>query len=68
MLKEIRQKMGLSQRDLAERSGISLRMIQKYEQGQKDINKAQATTVFKLSKALKCNMEDLLDECTQDNT
>lgn len=68
MLKEIRQKIGLSQRDLAERSGISLRMIQKYEQGQKDINKAQATTVYKLSKALKCNMEDLLDLNTQDNT
>lgn len=36
-------------------------MIQSYEQGAKDINKAQAITVYKLSKALNVKIEDLLE-------
>lgn len=60
-LKEIRIKSDLSQTKLAEASGVSIRMIQHYEQGVKDINKAQAETVYKLARALKCNMEDLIE-------
>jgi hypothetical protein len=36
-------------------------MIQKYEAGFKDINKAQALTLYKLSQALSCTIEDLLE-------
>lgn len=61
MLKDLRAKAGLSQSQLAEKAGVNLRMIQKYEIGDKDINKAQAITIYKLSLALNCNMEDLLD-------
>lgn len=50
----------LTQKALAERSGVSVRMIEQYEQGKKDINKASAGTVYALSKALHCRMEDLL--------
>lgn len=60
-LKRIREESGLSQTKLAEESGVSLRMIQHYEQGVKDINKAQGITLYKISQALKCKIEDLLE-------
>lgn len=31
------------------------------EQGSRDINKAQAITLYRLAKALDCNIEELLD-------
>lgn len=61
MLKEYRTKADLSQAQLAEISGVSVRMIQYYEQGVKDINKASGETLYKLSRALGCKMEDLLE-------
>lgn len=60
-LKRIREERGLTQKRLAEVSGVNLRMIQHYEQGYKDINKAEALTVYTLSKALKCKVADLLE-------
>lgn len=60
-LKEIRTQQGLSQSLLSKSSGVSLRMLQKYEQGDRDLNKAQAETVYKLAKALNCRMEELID-------
>ncbi len=36
-------------------------MIQNYEQGFKDINAAAVLTVYKLSKALDCAIEDLIE-------
>ena len=50
----------LTQRELAERSGLSIRTLQYYEQGVLDINKAAAATVCRLALALGCTMEDLL--------
>lgn len=61
-LKLYRTKAGLSQSKLAELSGVNVRMIQHYEQGAKDINKAQADTILTLAKALNCKMEDLLEK------
>ena len=61
-LKRIRMAAGCSQSELAERSGVSLRSIQMYEQRNKEINKAGAETVYRLSKALGCTMEDLLEK------
>ena len=60
-LKDTRKAKGLSQSKLAEISGVSIRMIQYYEQGVKDINKAEAMTVYKLSEALDCNVWELLE-------
>lgn len=60
-LKTIRENRDFSQAKLAEASGVSIRMIQYYEQGFKDINKAQAITVYKLAEALDCGMEDLIE-------
>ena len=53
---------GLSQRELAELSGVPVCTIQQYEQRQKDINKAQATTLLHFSRVLNCKMEDLLEK------
>lgn len=39
MLKKYRERAGLSQAQLAEASGVNIRMIQHYEQGDKDIKK-----------------------------
>lgn len=60
-LQDARKAAGLSQSKLAELSGINLRILQYYEQGKNDINKAQAITVYKLAKALNVNIEDLLE-------
>lgn len=61
-LKRLRILSGMSQAELAEQSGISKRTIQQYEQRQKDINKAQSETLLKLSRALNCQMEELLEK------
>lgn len=50
-----------SQRLLSEKSGVSLRAIQQYEQRQKNINKAAAESVLALSDSLGCMPEDLLE-------
>lgn len=60
-LKSQRQKAEFSQKELSEISGVPLRTIQQYEQGQKNINSAKAETVLKLAKALECSAEDLLE-------
>ena len=59
-LKRLRTYAGLTQKGLSEASGVSLRMIQLYEQGQNDLSKAQAKVVVSLAKALGGNAEDLI--------
>ena len=60
-LKRIRTAYGCSQAELAKKTGVGLRSIQLYEQRQKDINKASAESLYKISKVLGCAMEDLLE-------
>lgn len=60
-LKRLREASGLSQNKLAESTGVSARMVQYYEQGVKDINKAQGITLYKIAQALDCKIEDLLE-------
>ncbi len=64
-LKRLRRQAGLTQRELAEKSGISLRTIQQYEQRKKNINKAQIDTLIPLSKSLYCEVKDLLEPLEQ---
>lgn len=59
-LQDIRIKRGLSQSQLAELSGIKLRTLQHYEQGQRDINGAKLETLVDLATALKCPVTELL--------
>ena len=61
-LKALRQRAELSQRELAEQSGVPLRTIQQYEQRQKSINKAQAEYLLMLARTLCCDIEDLIEK------
>lgn len=58
-LKRFRAYAGYTQKELSEVSGVSLRMIQLYEQGQNDLAKAQANVVLNLAKALHCDVREL---------
>ena len=60
-LRMYRERIGLSQSELARESGVSIRMIQNYEQRQKDLSKAQTRTIWMLAKTLRCSMEDLME-------
>ena len=60
-LKKLREARGLSQTELAQVSGVSLRSIQVYEQRENDIDKAQSHTLYKLARALNCTIEELLE-------
>ena len=60
-LQRYRKANQLSQSELAKLSNTNIRSIQLYEQRVNDINKAHAETLYYLSKALHCSMEDLLE-------
>ena len=57
-----REDAGLTQRQLAEKSGVSYSLICKYESGEKDINKAKIETLLKLTTAMKCSIQDILTD------
>ena len=60
-LRTMRLRHGLTQNELAGAAGISLRTLQQYEQGTKDVSRAAAVTVLKLAHVLGCEVEDLVD-------
>lgn len=62
MLKEIRESRGMSQKDLADKSGIPKRMIQAYEQGYRNIKGAKLTTLVTLCLALECHLSEIVDD------
>ena len=64
-LYHIRKARGFTQQQLSDASGVTLRMIQLYEQRQNDINRAQVRVVVNLAKVLGCDVEDLLEHDTR---
>ena len=60
VLKRLRKLAGLSQRELSNLSGVSLRQIQLFEQRQRDINHTKAIDVVKFARVLGCKTEGLL--------
>lgn len=60
-LQNLRKISGYSQRELSEKSGVSLRSIQQYEQRAKDINKASVTSLRALAQTIGCQIEDLIE-------
>lgn len=60
-LQALRKSSGYSQSELAARSGVNKRMIQQYEIGAKDINKAAGMTLLALARVLGCEVEELLE-------
>lgn len=59
-LYELRTRIGFTQQELADLSGVNVRNIRAYEQGQNDISKASGETLYRLARALGCTMEYLL--------
>lgn len=57
---------GYSQRELANKVGMSLRTLQQYEIKAKDINKAAGITLLAISRVLGCQIEDILEYDTSD--
>lgn len=52
--------MGMTQKELAEKSGINIRQIQKYESGEYDTGNMTLKNAISLARALECSAEDLL--------
>ena len=61
-LQELRKSIGYSQKMLSEKSGVSLRMIQQYEQRAKNINNATGANLVALANTLGCGVEELLEQ------
>lgn len=59
-LKFIRNKKGITRKELSEKSGINIRTIESYEQKRRKLSNAKMETLIKLSNALKCKIEDLI--------
>ena len=59
-LQEKRKAAGLSQSQLAKKAGISVRTLQHYEIGDKDIRKAAVDKVLALADALECDLNEIL--------
>ena len=59
--KRLRKIAGLSQRELADLSGVALRQIQLFEAKKRNINHTRAIDVLKIGKVLGCKSEDLLE-------
>lgn len=64
-LKSRREAAGLSQSQLAEASGVPIRMIRAYEaespSAHKDINRAEAMKVYRLACAIGCSISEILE-------
>ena len=58
-LKELRIASKLTQKQLAELAGVNYQMLQRYEQGTRDLKKASFETCLKLAQALGVNIMDL---------
>ncbi|MCR4612159.1 MAG: helix-turn-helix domain-containing protein [Lachnospiraceae bacterium] len=59
-LKRLRVYAGLTQQQLADKSGVSRRMIEQYEQGRKELTHASVATVISLADAMGCNVKDII--------
>ena len=56
-IKEVREKRGMTQEELSEKSGISRTTISDLENGK--IKNTSASTMVSISKALKCKVKDI---------
>lgn len=61
-LQKLRRAANLSQSQMAKKAGINLRIYQYYEQGAKDINKAQLSTLLRICNTLECKLADILTD------
>ena len=59
-VQSLRAALGLTQKELAERSNINIRQIQKYESGEYDTGKMMLRNAIALADALECDVRELL--------
>lgn len=60
-LKEYRERLGYSQRELARRTEIPVRTLQQYEQGKKRLSRARTDYVLRLAAELKVTPASLIE-------
>lgn len=58
-LKELRKFMGLTQKELAEKAGVNIRQLQKYESGEYKMENMTTKTAQGVSSALGCSIEEM---------
>ena len=61
-LQAARKAAGMSQSQLANAAGISVRILQDYERGGRDLNGAKLATMLKLCNALGCSLRDIITD------
>lgn len=61
-LQEIRKRAGLSQSELANRSGVKLQTIQGYELGRRQLDGAHVDTLISIADALDIPMYELIED------
>ena len=61
-LQAARKAAGMSQSQLANAAGISVRLLQEYERGGRNINGAKLITLLKLCNAMDCSLRDILND------
>lgn len=61
-LKKQRISRGFTQESLAELSGVNIKSIASYEQNPEKLISASVGTIYRLSDALGCEMEDLINK------
>ena len=57
----LRVALGLTEKELAERSNINIRQIQKYEYGEYDTGKMMLRNAIALADALECDVRELME-------
>ena len=60
-LRELRESYGISRAELERRIGVADRRLVRYESGETPQNNMDLIIAYRISKVLKCKMEDLLD-------
>lgn len=61
-LRQLREHRGYSQRDVARLSGVSIRVVQAYEQGQNKLLNAKLRTICKIALALNASILDVVED------
>jgi len=56
-IKALRQKLGLTQRELAEQVGVSTKAVENWEQGVRELRGAALRTVLEIQGGLKCTLD-----------
>ena len=59
-LSRIRKQMGISQQELAERSGVPIGSVCAFEHSQRDIKKASYYVIENLARTLGCSVDDIV--------